>query len=83
MNLPILPDDQSQFNVHSALVDDKVKQLEYHVILKTYDAHELCFISDTLISLISIMLINAIFYLSDSHYSHVHHYCEIVHYFVA
>ena len=43
LDLPILPDDRSQFDVHGALVDDKVKQLEYHVLLNTYDAHELCY----------------------------------------
>ncbi len=29
LDLPVLPDDQSQFDVHGALEDDKVKQLEY------------------------------------------------------
>ena len=29
LDLPIIQDDQSQFNVHGALEDDKVKQLEY------------------------------------------------------
>ena len=43
LDLPILPDDRSQFDVHGALVDDKVKQLEYHVLLNTYDAHDLCY----------------------------------------
>ena len=39
LDLPIIPDDRSQFDVHGALVDYKVKQLEYHVLLNTYDAH--------------------------------------------
>jgi len=29
LDLPVLPDDRSQFDVHGALEDDKVKQLEY------------------------------------------------------
>ncbi len=29
VDLPILPDDRSQFDVHGALNDDKVNQLEY------------------------------------------------------
>ena len=29
LDLPIIPDDRSQFDVHGALEDDKVKQLEY------------------------------------------------------
>jgi hypothetical protein len=29
LDLPILPDDQSQIDVHGALEDDKVKQLEW------------------------------------------------------
>jgi hypothetical protein len=28
LDLPTIPDDQSQFDVHGALEDDKVKQLE-------------------------------------------------------
>ncbi len=40
LDLPILPYDRSQFDVHCALEDDKVKQLEY-VLLNTYDAHDL------------------------------------------
>ena len=28
LDLPIIPDDRSQFDVHGALEDDKVKQLE-------------------------------------------------------
>ena len=29
LDLPMIPDDRSQFDVHGALEDDKVKQLEY------------------------------------------------------
>ena len=29
LDLPIIQDDRSQFDVHGALEDDKVKQLEY------------------------------------------------------
>ena len=29
LDLPIIPDDRSQYDVHGALEDDKVKQLEY------------------------------------------------------
>ena len=29
LDLPIIPDDRSQFDVHGTLEDDKVKQLEY------------------------------------------------------
>jgi hypothetical protein len=29
VDLPILPDDRSQFDVHCAIQDDKVKPLEY------------------------------------------------------
>jgi hypothetical protein len=29
LDLPILPDDRSQFDVHGAIEDDKVQQLEY------------------------------------------------------
>ncbi len=28
LDLPVLPDDQSEFDVHGALEDDKVKQFE-------------------------------------------------------
>jgi len=29
LDLPVLPDDRSQFDVHGTLEDDKIKQLEY------------------------------------------------------
>ncbi len=41
MKIPILPDDQSQLDVHGALKYEKVKPLNMHVLLNTYDAHEL------------------------------------------
>ena len=34
LDLPILPDDRSQFDVHCALEDDKVKQLEYTCLIE-------------------------------------------------
>ena len=37
----MIPDDRSQYDVHGALEDDKVKQLEYiWCIFVTYDAHD-------------------------------------------
>jgi hypothetical protein len=36
VDLPPLPDDRSQFDVHGALMDDKVKQFENKLII---DAH--------------------------------------------
>jgi hypothetical protein len=43
MDLPLLPDDRSQFDVHGALEDDKVKRFEYTCLLNTYDARDLCY----------------------------------------
>ncbi len=34
LDLPALPDDRSQFDVHCALEDDKVKQLEYTFVME-------------------------------------------------
>jgi hypothetical protein len=31
-DLPILPDDRSQFEVHSALEDDEVKKIRIHMM---------------------------------------------------
>ncbi len=41
LDLPILPDDRSQFDVHGALEDDKVKKSEYNV--NAYDVHDNCY----------------------------------------
>ena len=40
LDLPILPDDQSQFDVHGALEDDTVKKSEYTD--NAYDVHDNC-----------------------------------------
>ena len=40
LDLPILPDDRSDFDVHWALEDDKVKKSEYTV--NAYDVHDNC-----------------------------------------
>ena len=41
LDLPTIPDDRSQFDVHGALEDDKVKQLESTwYIFATHDAHD-------------------------------------------
>ncbi len=34
LDLPALPDDRSQFDVHGTLEDDKVKQLEYTFVIE-------------------------------------------------
>jgi hypothetical protein len=34
LDLPTLPDDRSQFEVHGALEDDKVKPLEYTFVME-------------------------------------------------
>ena len=34
VDLPLLPDDQSQFDLHFALEDDKVKQFEYTCLIE-------------------------------------------------
>ncbi len=41
LDLPILPDDQSQFYVHCTFEDDKVKKSEYTV--NAYDVHDNCY----------------------------------------
>ncbi len=41
LDRPILPDDRSQFDVHGALEDGKVKKSEYTV--NAYDVHDNCF----------------------------------------
>ena len=41
LDLPILPDDRSQYDVHGALEDDKVKKSEYTV--NAYDVHDNCY----------------------------------------
>ncbi len=41
LDLPILPDDRSQYDVHCALEDDKVKKSEYTV--NAYDVHDNCY----------------------------------------
>ncbi len=41
LDLPILPDDRSQCDVHGALEDDKVKKSEYTD--KSYDVHDTCY----------------------------------------
>ena len=43
LDLPTLPDDRSQFDVHGALEDDKVKQLEHTFVINTYVAHYICY----------------------------------------
>jgi hypothetical protein len=40
LDLPILPDDQSQFDVHGALEDDTVKKSEYTE--NAYHVHDNC-----------------------------------------
>jgi hypothetical protein len=41
LNLPILPDERSQFDVHGALEGDKVKKSEYTD--NAYDVHDNCY----------------------------------------
>jgi hypothetical protein len=41
LDLPILPDDRSQYDVHSALEDDNVKKSEYTA--NAYDVHDNCY----------------------------------------
>ena len=40
LDLPILPDDRSQYDVHCALEDDKVKKSEYTD--NAHDVHDNC-----------------------------------------
>ncbi len=79
LDLPILPDDRSQFDVHSALEDDKVKQLEYTSHIE-YIRCTLFILLYHLYHLNQLCRLTKYFYLSDSHYSYVDNYCKIVHY---
>ena len=60
LDLPILPDDRSYFDVHGALEDDKVKKLRINMSYLIHMMHMNTVII-LIIPIIAIMLINASF----------------------
>ncbi len=77
LDLPLLPDDRSDFDVHSALEDDKVKKNRINM---SYLIHMIYMITIiiSIRSIIAILLINASLLLSQSLYMYVHHFCGFV-----
>ncbi len=76
LNLPILPNDRSQFDVHCALKDNKVKQLEYTCLIQYIWCKWLLLLYQIYLLLLLCWLMQYS-YLSYSPYSYIHHSCLI------